>query len=98
MDGEDDHVYLLVEYPPKVSVSSLVNSLKASPAASCDSAVRKSANAIGEERSGPRATSPPPVAEHPSPSSAGTSSSRGPQIRRLRRHRAASSSRYPSPA
>lgn len=28
MDGEGDHVHLLVEYPPKVSVSSLVNSLK----------------------------------------------------------------------
>ena len=28
MDGGDDHVHLLVEYPPKVSVSSLVNSLK----------------------------------------------------------------------
>ncbi|MDR0674310.1 MAG: IS200/IS605 family transposase [Zoogloeaceae bacterium] len=28
MDGEHDHVHLLVEYPPKVSVSSLVNSLK----------------------------------------------------------------------
>ncbi len=28
MDGEDDHVYLLVEYPPTVSVSALVNSLK----------------------------------------------------------------------
>lgn len=27
-DGEDDHVHLLVQYPPKVSVSSLVNSLK----------------------------------------------------------------------
>jgi putative transposase len=27
-DGEDDHVYLLVNYPPKVSVSKLVNSLK----------------------------------------------------------------------
>ncbi len=27
-DGEDDHVHLLVEYPPKVSVSKLVNSLK----------------------------------------------------------------------
>ena len=27
-DGEDDHVHLLVTYPPKVSVSSLVNSLK----------------------------------------------------------------------
>jgi putative transposase len=28
MDGEDDHVHLLVEYPPKAAVSSLVNSLK----------------------------------------------------------------------
>lgn len=27
-DGEDDHVYLLVNYPPKVAVSALVNSLK----------------------------------------------------------------------
>lgn len=28
MDGERDHVHLLVSYPPKVSVSALVNSLK----------------------------------------------------------------------
>jgi putative transposase len=28
MDGEGDHVHLLVQYPPKVAVSSLVNSLK----------------------------------------------------------------------
>jgi putative transposase len=28
MDGENNHVHLLVEYPPKVAVSSLVNSLK----------------------------------------------------------------------
>lgn len=28
MNGEDDHVHLLVEYPPKVVVSNLVNSLK----------------------------------------------------------------------
>jgi putative transposase len=27
-DGEDDHVHLLVNYPPRVSVSNLVNSLK----------------------------------------------------------------------
>jgi putative transposase len=27
-DGEEDHVHLLVNYPPKVSVSTLVNSLK----------------------------------------------------------------------
>ena len=28
MDGESNHLHLLVNYPPKVSVSSLVNSLK----------------------------------------------------------------------
>ena len=28
IDGERDHVHLLVEYPPKVAVSTLVNSLK----------------------------------------------------------------------
>jgi putative transposase len=27
-DGQDDHVHLLVGYPPKVAVSALVNSLK----------------------------------------------------------------------
>ena len=27
-DGEDDHVHLLINYPPKVSLSKLVNSLK----------------------------------------------------------------------
>lgn len=27
-NGEDDHVHLLIEYPPKVTVSALVNSLK----------------------------------------------------------------------
>jgi putative transposase len=28
MDGEDNHVHLRIQHPPKVSVSSLVNSLK----------------------------------------------------------------------
>jgi putative transposase len=27
-NGEDDHVHLLVRYPPKVAISKLVNSLK----------------------------------------------------------------------
>jgi putative transposase len=27
-NGQDDHVYLLIEYPPKVAVAALVNSLK----------------------------------------------------------------------
>ncbi|MDO9582535.1 MAG: IS200/IS605 family transposase [Desulfomicrobium sp.] len=28
MDGEEDHVHILVNYPPKLAVSTLVNSLK----------------------------------------------------------------------
>lgn len=28
LEGEGDHVHLLVEYPPKIAVSKLVNSLK----------------------------------------------------------------------
>lgn len=28
INGEEDHVHLLVEYPPKLSVSQIVNSLK----------------------------------------------------------------------
>jgi putative transposase len=31
-NGEDDHVHLLVEYPSKVAVVGLVNSLKGVPA------------------------------------------------------------------
>ncbi len=31
-NGEEDHVHLLVEYPPKMAVSALVNSLKGAPA------------------------------------------------------------------
>ena len=29
MDGEDDHVHLLIAYPPKLSISVMVNNLKA---------------------------------------------------------------------
>ncbi|WP_157365594.1 IS200/IS605 family transposase [Zooshikella ganghwensis] len=29
MDGEEDHVHLLVSYPPKLSISVMVNNLKA---------------------------------------------------------------------
>lgn len=28
LDGENDHVHLLISYPPKVAVATLVNSLK----------------------------------------------------------------------
>ena len=35
VSGEDDHVRLLAEEPPKVAVSAPVNSLKGVPAAGC---------------------------------------------------------------
>ena len=28
MDGEEDHIHLLVHYPPKIAIAKLVNSLK----------------------------------------------------------------------
>jgi putative transposase len=31
-NGQDDHVHLLVEYPPKVPITTLVNSLKGASA------------------------------------------------------------------
>ena len=27
-NGEDDHIHILIEYPPKLSISQIVNSLK----------------------------------------------------------------------
>jgi putative transposase len=41
MDGEDDHVRLLVNYPPKVPVSVLVNGLKGLQAAGCGRCARR---------------------------------------------------------
>ena len=37
LDGEHDHIHLLIEYPPKLSVSAMVNALKGTP---CRSASR----------------------------------------------------------
>jgi putative transposase len=67
MDGEDDPVHLLVEYPPKVAVASLVNSLGdvSSTALTC-------ARATGKACSGRPATLLPPAAERPSASCANT--------------------------
>jgi putative transposase len=62
-NGDDDHVHLLVEYPPTVAISSLVNSLKSVPAAVCGSDSRSAPTGTA---SGPRPTSPPRPAAHPS--------------------------------
>ena len=85
MDGEDDHVHLLIEYPPKVPVSSLVNSLKG-----------VSSRLLSQRRPDIRKRywrgvlwSPSyfaaSAAVRPSASFASTSRSRKPRIRRLRR-------------
>ena len=72
MDGGDDHGHLLVEYPPKVAVSSLVNSLKACPVACCAKSDPTSRNATGKACSGRRPTSLHPAEAHRSPSCAST--------------------------
>jgi putative transposase len=54
-DGQDDHVHLLVNYPPKVSVSALVNSLKG---VSSRMIRRKNYHGIRKRLSGPAFWSP----------------------------------------
>jgi putative transposase len=51
MDGEDNHVHLLVNYPPKHSVSTLANSLK-----------DVSSRMLRQELCGPHRTLPPRAA------------------------------------
>jgi hypothetical protein len=88
MDGEDDHVHLLVNYPPKVAVSVLVNSLKGCPADAFGRCAPNWCGGIGRESFGPRPTSPHPVAERHSASSANTSNSSGRPNSPCRRRRA----------
>src|SRR6266508_6127565 len=98
MDGEDDHVHLLVEYPPRVPVSGLVNSLKGSPAASWDGTAGASPSATGRACCGARATSPRPAAAPRSPSSASTSNSSSDRTESGERGiEPRSPGRYPSP-
>ena len=67
-DGEDDHVHLLVNYPPKIAVSALVNSLKGVSSRMIRQksypSVRKN---YGVPRYGPPPISPGAVAVHPLP-------------------------------
>jgi hypothetical protein len=52
-NGETNHVHLLVDFPPKVAASKLINSLKASPPAGCDRNSLNSPDAIdGHNASG----------------------------------------------
>lgn len=65
-NGEDDHVHLLVHYPPKIALSKLVNSLKGVSSATCvRSTPAGSTGPAPGPCSGPRPTSRHPAAEHP---------------------------------
>ncbi|BFO14694.1 hypothetical protein SHKM778_10820 [Streptomyces sp. KM77-8] len=58
-NGENNHVHLLVNFPPKVAVSKLVNSSRACPrAGSARSSPTSSAITGGHNDSGPARTSP----------------------------------------
>ena len=76
-NGEDNHVHLLVNFPPKVAVSKLVNSLKGVSSRRLrqefPDLVRHYWRA---QASGPARTSPVPSAAHRSAWSSSTSSSR----------------------
>jgi REP element-mobilizing transposase RayT len=75
MDGEDDHVHLLVNDPPKVAVSALVNSLKGVSSRLMRQRHPAWCGGIGRACCGPRPISPHLAAERPSASSANTSNS-----------------------
>ena len=75
-DGEDDHVHLLVNYPPKVAVSALVSSLKGvSSRMIRKRTTRASARSCGAAPCGRRPTLLAVATVHPSRSSANTSNS-----------------------
>lgn len=64
-NGEHNHVHLLVNYPPKVTVTRLVNSLKGFPPAVCGrSSPTSYATTTRPTNSGPAHTSPDPSAGH----------------------------------
>ena len=81
-NGADDHVHLLVHYPPKLAISTLVNSLKASPRTTY--ARNSPAGSTGTsctDTYGPRPTSPPPAAGLHSQWSRSTSQTRNVPVR-----------------
>lgn len=89
-NGENNHVHLLVNFPPEIALSKLVNSLKGvSPAGSARSTPKWSGTTGGHSACGPARTSPDRWAGLRSRSSVSTSSSRtvrsSPQVRALLR-------------
>jgi len=77
LDGQRDHVHLLVNYPPKVSVSSLVNSLKGVSSYVLRRRLPRIAKCYSRRMfCGRLLISPHPVAAHHSTSSSATLNSR----------------------
>jgi putative transposase len=67
-DGEHDHVHLRVNYPPKITVAALVNSLKGVSSRLIRLKTTRASDACyGASRCGRRATSPETAVAHPSP-------------------------------
>ena len=78
-EGEKDHVHLLVNYPPKVSVTKLVNSLKGvSSRMIRKKIIPRLENVSGAVSSGHRAILPALVVVLPSPLLGGISNSKRP--------------------
>ena len=74
IDGASNHVHLLVQYPPKVSVSSLVNSLKGVSSYVLRRPLPRIAKCTGRMCCGRLLTSPHHMAAHRSTQSNATSS------------------------
>jgi Transposase IS200 like len=76
-NGQNNRVHLLVNFPPKIALAKLVNSLKGVSSGSFDSSSRTCAGTIaGPTSSGQPPTSPAPWAAHRPAASSSTSSSR----------------------
>ena len=78
MNGEAEHVHLLIHYPPKHSVSSMVNSLKGVSSRVPSGLILR--NALGTMSCGRRLTLPPVVAGHRWASSCNTLSNKRPRF------------------
>jgi hypothetical protein len=75
-NGEDNHMHLLAQYPPKVPITALVNSLKGVSAAGPASGTTSAPTASTYGR---LPTSPPPAAAHPWKSSSTTPNNTAPR-------------------
>lgn len=63
-NGENDHLHLVVNYPPSLSISTMINPTQRAPhlAGDARTTLRTFGNTYGAITSGSRPTSPPPTA------------------------------------